>query len=161
MLSPFVKRLLFARQFVLDEGQVQVLGEPESLLPIEFVIEFQRSAPEKVYKIAKSSIARFVREIGSKLGAKPQDLIKRAPDVFELIGLGRLELQVLDLKKKKVIVNVYNSPLPEYENRKCCCCIFTAGVLAGLFSTLLGKDLNAKEVKCVAKGDLFCQFVVS
>ncbi|RLG92530.1 MAG: hypothetical protein DRO36_01100 [Candidatus Hecatellales archaeon] len=39
-------------------------------------------------------------------------------------------------------------------------CHITRGALAGNLSMILGKDFVGKEVKCIAKGDNYCMFIL-
>ena len=37
---------------------------------------------------------------------------------------------------------------------------FIRGHISGLLTKILGKDVRAVETKCIAKGDLYCEFSV-
>lgn len=80
---------------------------------------------------------------------------------FQAAGWGIVELVEADLDEKLIRVRIYDlyesvafagrSDRPR--------CHFVRGYLEGLFSEFLGVELESKEVKCVAMGDPYCEFI--
>lgn len=75
--------------------------------------------------------------------------------------LGRVEMIKFDPEKEIVIRAKKQFEAYGYKKRgiklTSAGCNFLRGVAAGLFSALIGKEFEAEEVKCVAKGDEFCE----
>ncbi len=155
MLSTFMKRLLFARQLDIQEGKVMILGVKHSCLPISFLNELHNKHPSEISKILKSNIKEEMKKYSKAIGTKEENMFKNAPDIFEIYGLGKLEINDYDKVKKKAIIRVKNVPI---ECKKDSC--MTSSIISGMFSSILKKDVDAKSNKCIAKGDQYCEFIV-
>jgi predicted hydrocarbon binding protein len=84
--------------------------------------------------------------------------------LFELYGLGKMNIISLDNKAKKASIEIKDSTiayaqLKKGKTKKSVCTI-TAGILAGIFSYVFEKDVDCIEKKCKAKGDDSCLFVI-
>jgi predicted hydrocarbon binding protein len=77
------------------------------------------------------------------------------------MGWGRFVLERFDSAKKSLIVKVYCSPFAEgYGSSSKPVCHMTRGVLAGMVSLVFGKEVESKELSCLAKGDECCRFEI-
>lgn len=47
------------------------------------------------------------------------------------------------------------------EHRESCACLFSAGYSSGWCTEAFGLDLHGRELRCVAKGDSNCEFIMS
>ena len=75
------------------------------------------------------------------------------------IGWGRFELEAFDPKRKHLTIKVFSSPFAEaYGPSSNSVCHFIRGVLAGMASVIYGREVEARESSCLAKGDAFCLF---
>ncbi len=89
-------------------------------------------------------------------------LIRLLELLFLAYGLGVLKVVKLDLKKPLIIVRIYDSfecSLCERQEKPYSHLL--RGILAGFASKVLNMQLTAIETKCIAKGDEFCEFVIS
>ncbi len=80
---------------------------------------------------------------------------------LQAAGWGIPELLEADLDKKFIrlrIYDLYESAAFEGRSSKPRC-HFVRGYLEGLFSAFLGVDLESSEVKCIAMGDPYCEFI--
>ena len=65
------------------------------------------------------------------------------------------------MEKGEVAIKVYDSSECElFKGSKKCESHLIRGMLAGWFSQLFRKEVKVREVKCIAKGDSYCQFEV-
>jgi predicted hydrocarbon binding protein len=95
----------------------------------------------EVFNFSDEEIIRFMMEMG------PQ------------IGWGRFELERFDPVQKHLTVNVFNSPFAEaYGPSFSSVCHLIRGVLGGTASIVFEKEIEGKELSCIAKGDKFCRF---
>lgn len=187
MLSPLVQKLLFVRQFSISDGKVEVLGNRFIMLDASNLLALQEidrtsmytAAKEsartqiknivghaKVYKKMKEESLKSIAELSKKVGATSEGQIKVLQDLFDLFGLGKLEIVNLDNRNKMASLKVENSALVdahrEVSKKKEKVCTLTAGILAGIFSYIFGKkDINCVEVKCKAESGDFCLFEAS
>ncbi|MFH0868832.1 MAG: 4-vinyl reductase [archaeon] len=165
MFSPFVKKLMFARQFNMEDGKIEFLGDRELLLPVGLVTEFQAFDVDKTYIFAKKTCIAELARITARLGVKGPELVKNLTEIYEAFGLGRIEIKDFDVKNGRAIINIMDSPVArdyirKNKSSKRETCNFIAGMLAGIGESIFGKSMEAKEVKCIAKGDNVCQFIV-
>jgi len=165
MFSPFVKKLMFARQFNMEDGKIEFLGDRELLLPVGLVTEFQAFDEDKTYLLAKKSCIAELERMTAKLGVKGPELVKNLTEIYEAFGLGRIEIKDFDVKNGRAIINISDSPVArdyirKNKSSKHETCNFIAGMLAGIGESIFNKNMEAKEVKCIAKGDSVCQFIV-
>jgi predicted hydrocarbon binding protein len=96
-----------------------------------------------VFGLLNEEIIRFMMEMGSQ------------------IGWGRFELERFDAGKKILIVRVYHSPFAEaYGSSSEPVCHMIRGVLGGMASSVFGKEIDSKEISCLARGDEYCRFEI-
>jgi len=83
--------------------------------------------------------------------------IENIAELWEGNKLGRVEVKSLD----PLIINAYDcfecEDLPKIGRSACA---FDSGVLEAIFSRYLGHDVDAEEVKCYARGDKYCCFII-
>ncbi len=102
-------------------------------------------------------------EIGLKLGLA--DPIKIAQlicvHLFNSVGFGKLKIMEIKADPPKAIFRIYDSFECElglksgkpYSQ-------LIRGMIAGYLSIFFNRRMKAKEVKCIAKGDPYCEFMV-
>ncbi len=187
MLSPLLKKLLFVRQFSIADGKIDILGARHIMLASDALLELQNIDTTKLYDLMKDAsfkqISDFVEHakvysqlknvvlldisrLSKKLGTGDEGLLRTLQEIFDIYGLGNLVITALDNTKKRASVRVYESSIAkaflekEKKKSKNAICTITAGVLAGIFSYLFKKQVDAVEGKCLAKGNSFCEFLI-
>ncbi len=165
MLSAFLKRLLFARQFYMINGKIEVLGVKQIMLPSDLVLDIQNINNKKIYEITKNGILENIKLLSKKLGASQEGMLKVIEELYETIGTGSLKIIDLDNKNKKGIVRIFNSPLAESsltknKRSKEVVCYSISGILAGMFSFLFNDNIDAQEKICLAQGKEYCEFII-
>jgi len=187
MISPLIKKLMFVRQFSIDNGKIDVLGSKHIMLASDALLELQEIDNAKLYDLMKDSafkqISKFVEHakvyssmknallldvsvLSKKLGTGDEGLLKTLQDIFNIYGLGSLVIVSLDNDKKQASVRVMESSIAQAyraKNKKSSAmpvCSITSGVLAGIFSYLFKKQVDAAESRCLAKGASFCEFLI-
>jgi len=162
MLSGFIKKLLFAREFMIADGRIEVLGERETMFPVALLGRLQDENPKKTYSIAKDVLKEEIDRFTKKIGNSKAEMIVALKDIFEATGFGNLEVADLDMIKKRAIVRVHDNPIAivHAAEKKNTPCTIVAGVLAGIFSSLFDQDSEAEEKACVLKGNICCEFVI-
>ncbi len=91
MLSGFIKKLLFAREFMIAGGRIEVLGERETMFPVALLGRLQDENPEKTYSIAKDVLKEEIDRFTKKIGNSKAEMIVALKDIFEATGFGNLE----------------------------------------------------------------------
>jgi hypothetical protein len=154
---------------MLNEGVLELLGSRVVILDSNFysmifakiMDEFgYEEASEFMYQQGKKGIP-LIKNFREQF--KITD-IKKAVESFaklmELRGSGKLEI-IFDEKINGYRFKLINSPICSYfKNLGKTAGWVTAGLFAGSFETYTGDSYECEEVKCVAKGDDYCEFVV-
>ena len=186
MLSPLIKKLLFVRQFEIDQGKISILGKRHIMLSDQALLELQEIDETKfydlvkratikqlgdfvdhakVYENLKGTLLTDVDNLSKKLGGR-EGIVKTLQNIFDLYGLGLIEIEKLNNDKKEAIIKVRDSTIAKaYKDKgrqksKKPVCVITAAVIASIFSFLFKKQVDAAEVRCLAQGSGFCEFVV-
>ena len=160
MFSDFVKRLLFAREFTIINGRNEVLGERQSLIPIQLLIQLGDVNLKMTYNIARNVIKEEMIKFAKKIGTSTPDMITNLKDFYDLLGLGSMEIVSINLITKKATVIIKDNPvaLKHLIEKKVVECKLIEGILAGMFAVIFEKECDVEEDKCISKGDAYCEF---
>lgn len=89
----------------------------------------------------------------------PDKMVRFAEALFAQIGFGKLRVRSLDIKGKRALVRVYNSFECElFRDSNEPSSYLIKGMLKGWFSSLFKANIKISEIKCIAKGDPYCEF---
>ena len=182
-LSSFLQKLLFINEFGIKDGEIKLLEDRYIMLNASNIMALQEIDKNGLYeackKTSKKDISKLVKhanvykniktqelkniaELSKKIGKTDEGIIKTLEMIFEVYGLGKPEIQEIKNDKKTATIKIRNSTLAENQKKsKYPVCSVTAGILAGIFSYIFGKDVDCTEPKCKAKGDEFCMFEVA
>lgn len=145
MLSSFLKKLLFARQLLMIDGRIQVLGKDQVMLPSGIFVALQGLDDRKYYAVIKEGIQKNMQEYTKRMGATAQGMFKITGDIFETFGLGKPEILLLDQKTKTAIVRFHDPPVArDCHDQNLKECIVLSAALAGMFSFLFKKDVDCE-----------------
>ncbi len=97
----------------------------------------------EVFELSDEEIVHFMIEMGTQ------------------IGWGKFELETFNAVEKRLIVGVHSSPFAEaYGSSSSPVCHLIRGILSGMASVVFEKEIEARELHCLAKGDGFCKFEI-
>jgi len=175
----FLKELMETGQFYIDEdGHLILLGEYAILSPAGVLLKLQQLLEENVGKEKTEKILMSLGEFQVESAARRyikrfhfQKIDKRqiADLTFKIInslGWGDVTIKKISFKDKTADVILKNSTLSlKYKqlfqkNSERPIDYWLAGILKKHFSLIFGEEMEIKEVKCLAKGDEFCEFIV-
>jgi len=144
----------------MNKGSIEVMDRKQVLLSSELIHLMQNKL---YYDDVKKILKNEFHELSNSFGSKRQDLMKNIEDIFDIYGLGKLEINDIDEKKQSASLNVYNSSIAhahllKNQNSSEPICHLTKGMLAGIFSFIFNCDVECDEIKCYAKGDEYCEF---
>ncbi|MBI4147688.1 hypothetical protein HY490_00180 [Candidatus Woesearchaeota archaeon] len=155
MLSPFIKKLMFARQFAMMDGKIEVLGRRQVMLPFELLSDLQNVDEQKTYSIIKQDINQTMEAFAKRIGSSPTGMFKNIEEIFECFGLGKPEIIVLDQTRKAAVIRFHDNPVQQVS------AAVLPGALAGMFSFLFGKPVDCTFKKCPVKGGATCEFHIN
>jgi len=164
-----VKKLLFARQFSMEKGNINLMGLDVVIIPasvmadiiktLEKAIGYEKTK-KMIYEGVKSGTHYYATKVSEKYNIKNVKLIKWLVDTMMLTGWGEAELISISMKRKTAILHLYNSTLAKHYGRsKKPIDHVMAGAQAGGASVVFGKDTVVRETRCVSMGHDFCEFI--
>lgn len=185
-LSSFIQKLLFVNQFSVQNGKIKMLGDEyimldaSDLLVLQEIDEskmyegFKQNSKSnmkslvnhaKVYENIKGQALKNVADLSKKIGKSDKGVINTLQDIFNVYGLGEMEITDLNNDKKEAVVIIKKSTLAEEylnKNKKGSkkVCTLTAGILAGMFSFLFKADVDCFEKECLVQGKGKCLFLI-
>ncbi len=186
-LSSFLQKLLFVNKFTIKDGEINLLDNPYIMLDASILLTLQEVDESKmyqgmkegskknlknlvkhakVYKNIKNQSLKNLAELSKSISKSEEGVIKTLQEIFDVYGLGKMEIEELDNSGKEAKIKITNSTiaketLKKYEKKsKTPVCTLTAGILAGIFSFLFKKNIDCVEKSCLAKGDDYCFFLV-
>jgi len=182
-LSSFLQKMLFINQFSINNGKFELLGQRYIVLDSSDILALQdidetkmyNTAKEgsrnhlanivthaKVYKNIKDESLKNVVELSKRIGKSEEGALRTLKAIFEIYGLGSMEIIDLDNSNKNVLLKINDSTLALTQLKKSksknSVCTLTSGILAGIFSYLFNKDVDCIENKCLATGNDSCYF---
>lgn len=172
MLSIFFRKLLLARQARIDEGEITILTKNFYMQPLyELIVlqerikkEFGKKGLKLIYETGKIGFNDLLRYI-EKFTSKKEEVQSLWLNVLKVCGIGNLEIIEVNKEKLKAILQTNKNPfareyLKEFGKQKEGVDYLTAGIIAGFFTRFFEKEVECEEKSCIAKGNVYCSFVV-
>jgi hypothetical protein len=139
MLSSFLKKLLFARQFFMIDGKIEVLGKQQVMLPTDVLIELEKDITPQTREKIRLATKQDFAEYAKKVGSSEEGMLRNIHNIFETFGLGKLQVVDVSHEHKRCAVHVHKAPASQLA--------LLEPILSGMFSFLFDKDLNAEHVE--------------
>ncbi|HIP85658.1 MAG TPA: hypothetical protein EYH17_03315 [Pyrodictium sp.] len=108
--------------------------------------------------IGKGLSEEIKRRMDERRASGLEELARDAVKLLEELGFGKVEL--VESNPQKFVVRMYSSATSMYAKKGKTVCHLERGMLVGIAENIMGKRYVAKEVKCRAKGDAYCEFVI-
>jgi predicted hydrocarbon binding protein len=126
---------------------------------IEGTEKIMGSATEPIWwEIAKHAGTDFAREL-LKTGTDPEEVPTMLEIFFTQGGWGMIKPKI-DLTKKEAVIRIENCATARKSKSNKPICYFVSGFISGVADAILNEVTDCSETKCMAKGDLFCEFKV-
>ena len=151
-----------------SKGEFSVIEVPAVIVSIETFVNLQKEA-EKIlgsdgasvllYETGKKAGLRWINRFSKEWGLKDKKFIEAVQNFYAELGWGKFSVE--ENNRNELVIRVENSFIARgYGNSEATVCHFLRGYNAGLAEVLKGKDIDAEEVRCIAKGDDCCEFVM-
>jgi predicted hydrocarbon binding protein len=169
MLAGFLKRILFSRLFVAEEGKIKLLKSDYMLVHVpamaSIIYNFSKisGGKKKLYDIGFESGGDVVEDF-KKVLPPSRFVISTMTELQEMMGWGKFELKKFDKKKNYMLIHwdssIAHALLKSFGKQKEPMCSWPCGVFAGAIGVLLDVKLRCEETKCIARGDDHCELVL-
>jgi len=88
-------------------------------------------------------------------------LVKISEALFKALGFGEVRILEVNTKNQKARVRIMNNFECElFKQARQPSSHFVRGLWSGWFQALFGREVRNLEVKCIAKGDSYCEFEI-
>lgn len=165
---PLFNKLLMMRQLNFTEGRINLLNQRVFLGPgfmlknfTEFMMKHPETIPE-IYEYMRLSFDEgWAAPVKKSYGFQPIDFFKWLIDLSNVAGWGKSELVELDEESSSGVFRTSESITAEYLKGTISepVCHIWRGLTAGGTTSVFEKDIDWLEVKCIAKGDPYCEFI--
>ncbi|MEM2088893.1 MAG: 4-vinyl reductase [Thermoproteota archaeon] len=134
------------------EGLVKRLRETFGIPVVQTILWNQGK------EVGKGAIEIYKKEFNIVKAREALEMLKvRAL----LLGWASMEILTFNEVKKRAVIRVFdNWECAMFKGSNEPQSHFIRGVLAGFFNALFGEGFYATEVKCIAKGDSYCEFTL-
>jgi predicted hydrocarbon binding protein len=121
-----------------------------------------------LFDLGYKTTINFDTELMETLGIRPKaedKSLEKAKPIFDIMGWGNFEYLKKEYTKSShhFIVRLSNNPISEYAKQifgnKSKVCNFMLGMHSAHIKIFFDINVVFKEVKCVTKGDPYCEFV--
>lgn len=157
----------FSKLLDVSNGKLVLMGTPINIIPTSILCNEQKMliktlgmevAYQQLYKESKAGSYNYNMEfIKTQKFTDKHKIIDWQTKIVAFAGWGELQLALLDSDNFRVIIHFKDSPYPKsYGPAKYPIDFIATGFVAGGVSALFGKDVDAVETRCLAKGDPFC-----
>jgi len=119
---------------------------------------FQSGAQVIISEACKSAGERYVAEVGELKSADAAQFIQTAVQRFTDAGLGRIELLEFNPETSELRFRIWDNFFAEIHNGQPTYCNCVEAFVGGVYKQLLHKIPKAKETKCIARNDPYCEW---
>ena len=161
-------KLLMMRQLNFQKGRIELLDQRVFLGPSYMLKNFttyMTNHPEtipEIYEYMRLSFDEgWAAKVKKAYGFKPIDFFKWLIDLSNVAGWGESELIELNEATASGVFRTSNSVIAEHLKGTSSepVCHIWRGLTAGGTTSVFERDMDWLEVKCIAKGDPYCEFI--
>lgn len=162
-----VSKLLLHKQLEFEKGSIKLLNQNVVILPLYNLCQLQRSLEKhgeikELYLSSKELGKEWISSLFQTY--KMTTIAEQArwgENVFTLAGHGEMKVKEWDTEKKLMIYQIFNSNIAKiYGKTQNAVDHIPRGWFAGASTVFFKTDVDAVEIKCMAKGDQYCEFLV-
>jgi predicted hydrocarbon binding protein len=117
-----------------------------------------KSGIEVLFEESSRTSAKHIADLIGEEKVNNKLLLSTYARGFSQAGFGRIEVCEFKPEKAEMTIRVWNNFFAEIRNEKSTYCSYMAGLMSGLYEELLRVTPNVREVKCIGKGDPYCEF---
>ncbi len=167
MFNDYYRKAVFGNQVKFVKGQFFLGNVPFVFAPLDLLLSIvsidDENLHKKLYSSVKESAQRLVQRFEFPFEYSALRRLEEMENYFSSSGWGPLQRMHLDEKKSRALVTVENSPLALALQGKSLHPVdhLMRGILAGVYSSVMKRDMDCVELACLASGaPERCEFVL-
>ncbi len=166
------KNEIYKIKRIKNKAYIEQLGERIITMRAKTIVNLQKAIESIVgEEEAKSLLYEAFMEAGretakviyKKWKEKGKIFLKKLLEFYDSKGCGWFKLENIDTDYEKLegYIRIKQSFIAEeYGKSNKTVCDPLAGYFVGLFEEIFKKEFMCKEIKCIAKGDKYCEFKI-
>jgi len=112
-------------------------------------------------KGAGRSMAKILQKHFLKGEKSLESIFDKVKDLYARWGWGRVEKVFIRERTGEFLIRICDNAFAIGQHSRVPSCYYIRGYIEGLIETLTGKHVTSQETKCMAKGDLYCEFQIT
>ena len=161
-----LRKLMLAKELIMEEGHITVLGQHFVMQPPIIWITLQKELEKKnmehlIYSVSKEASKTWLLGLKKHKHMSANDLLNWSMYTISFAGWGKARIVNYDKENKRMIVHTRDSIFAKaYGKSKIPTDYVIRGFLAGAGSVCFNDDLDCVETKCISSGSHVCEFIV-
>jgi len=163
-------KLAAIKEVRFEDGNITLSGQRVLIIPQEFAFAVtdlmvkDKELTGTIYEVVRNKLsvgwAEYIRR-RYKFGDNPRNFVKWLIEVGAFVGWGRHELIKFDSEKLEGILRTYDAPMGILYENKLDHPVdhIWRGLTSGCATAAFQEDMDWIEIKCIAKGDPYCEFL--
>ncbi|MFH1239666.1 MAG: 4-vinyl reductase [Candidatus Diapherotrites archaeon] len=167
MLNTFFDRFIFANALTYKHNNFYLVNTPFVISPTDILVSLVAQNDSELntkiyYAIKESTKNNLLKQLGLDFRVENEKAVSIFTNFFTASGWGKIEKINFDVKEKRAIVSLENSPFASALRWKTNKPVdhFMRGLLAGFFSKLFNLEVDCVETKCAAMNHNSCEFII-
>lgn len=111
-------------------------------------------------EVSKSTGKQLVNKTPENIRANAKLLAKTYIQRFIDAGVGRIEVTHFKPEEGKIRFSIYNNFFAEIRHQEWTACGYIEGLAAGMYERLFAKTPIITKLKCIEKGDPYCEWEI-
>jgi predicted hydrocarbon binding protein len=163
MISAFLSKLLTTRQASFTEDGIEIFDLNFNMQPLLSLVKFQNETNdgEKMEKLGYFISESIISHFKKRFAIEEKKMTNLWTNLFDISGFGKV--QVVDITKEKTILKLEKNNFAKlfvenYGIQKQPVCHLLAGIFKNFIEKTTGKEVDCKEISCIAMGNRVCTF---
>jgi predicted hydrocarbon binding protein len=89
-----------------------------------------------------------------------QEIWRKIVEIYGRCGWGKVQPIMFRQETSEFLIRIYDNAFVKGIRSQTSSCYYVKGLLEGILEQLTGKHAKSEEIKCMAKGDPYCEFVL-
>lgn len=160
-----VMRLFASGQIKFTKGEIKLLGQSVSFIPIDWIITLQKNLEKKnsdnvIYYAAKDMGVRWFKNMYNHFKISAEDVIRWGINILSVSGWGETSTPEINMKEKFYTVELKSgAEAMAFGKVNHAVDHFVRGCYASGAKVLFGSECDAVELECVSEGAGSCKFI--
>jgi len=157
--------LIATKKIKFEDGRIELIEEPVSIIPLDCIVTLQKKLEEtgqdnEIYYASKNMGVRWFKHMYEHFDISYEEVIRWGIKILSLAGWGKTKVPKFNSHQEYYTVRLESSGQSRlYGKSNHPVDNFVRGCYASGAKVLFGKECEAIELKCIAQGHKYCEFI--